>query len=507
MKKILYMFFGIILLVGFAGCTVLQKNVVPGANDEEILAIERKISLSGGNVDLDANGAMDVAFGGTNAKTAASARTSLGAEAAGAGATAAAAVVSNIAYGSGWSGVTGIAPSKDAIYTYLSSLSLPTNLGTAAYMDTGITVGTVALGNHLHTGVYDPSGSAAAVVSDIPYAASWNNVTGIAPSKNALYDYLSTLALANHVHTGVYQPASVNIPTVVASQAEMQTGTEAALRSMSPLLVAQAIAALASGESTNGWDYTPRSVAPTSPVIGKVYLANNDVGGWDPISYTGTTDYFVLYTGSTYVGIVDIYGNLLLNTLLGDDTAYNTSTWDGSTKPPTQNSVRDKIESLVIPVASDVAYDATSWDGNANVPTKNAIRDKIEALIASPTSEVDGHSPGNLTVAQVSNTIIYNTGQDTMDVALVLPTGQAGLSAMFTVGTAQSFKWGVRAGTTDKIYLLNADGSISPGIDNGYARMTNAQVGQSFGCWTFKTDAYDWMCKSISIGTSTFAGN
>ena len=26
-------------------------------------------------------------------------------------------------------------------------------------------------------------------------------------------------------------------------------------------------------------------------------------------------------------------------------------------------------------------------------------------------------------------------------------------------------------------------------------------------CWTFKTDAYDWMCKAISIGTSTFAAH
>jgi hypothetical protein len=34
--------------------------------------------------------------------------------------------------------------------------------------------------------------------------------------------------------------------------------------------------------------------------------------------------------------------------------------------------------------------------------------------------------------------------------------------------------------------------------------MTNAQVGQAFACWTFKTDAYDWMCRAISIGTSTF---
>ena len=43
------------------------------------------------------------------------------------------------------------------------------------------------------------------------------------------------------------QGYDADIPTVAASQAEMEAGTEAALRSMSPLRVAQAIAALGGG--------------------------------------------------------------------------------------------------------------------------------------------------------------------------------------------------------------------------------------------------------------------
>lgn len=67
----------------------------------------------------------------------------------------------------------------------------------------------------------------------------------------------------SHNHAGVYEPADAtilkdadigvtvqaydaDIPTVAASQAEMEAGTQAALRSMSPLRVAQAIAALSS---------------------------------------------------------------------------------------------------------------------------------------------------------------------------------------------------------------------------------------------------------------------
>jgi hypothetical protein len=48
-------------------------------------------------------------------------------------------------------------------------------------------------------------------------------------------------SLTGHDHSGVYQLANADIPTVAASQAEMEAGTETALRSMSPANVKQAI--------------------------------------------------------------------------------------------------------------------------------------------------------------------------------------------------------------------------------------------------------------------------
>lgn len=53
---------------------------------------------------------------------------------------------------------------------------------------------------------------------------------------------LGTAATSN---AGDFQAADADIPTISASQAEMEAGSETALRSMSPLRVAQAIAALA----------------------------------------------------------------------------------------------------------------------------------------------------------------------------------------------------------------------------------------------------------------------
>jgi hypothetical protein len=131
------------------------------------------------------------------------------------------------------------------------------------------------------------AGEGAVEVSDVAFGAGWDNDTTHAGSKNALYDVVNPLvtavgiavgagnlgtftgttipdsktvkeglqaletavegkAASDHDHSGVYQPADADIPTVSASQAEMETGTEEALRAMSPLRVAQAIAALSS---------------------------------------------------------------------------------------------------------------------------------------------------------------------------------------------------------------------------------------------------------------------
>lgn len=78
-----------------------------------------------------------------------------------------------------------------------------------------------------------------------------------------------------------------------------------------------------------------------------------------------------------------------IRTILGvapsSDTAYDATSWNTNTDVPTKNAVRDKFESLTIPVASDTAYDATSWDANTDVPTKNAVRDKIEDILDGVT--------------------------------------------------------------------------------------------------------------------------
>lgn len=66
-------------------------------------------------------------------------------------------------------------------------------------------------------------------------------------------------------------------------------------------------------EGINGWRITALSSAPTAPEAGVIYWADNESAGWDPATVSGTDDYAALYTGSSYVAVIDINGNLLVS--------------------------------------------------------------------------------------------------------------------------------------------------------------------------------------------------
>ena len=74
------------------------------------------------------------------------------------------------------------------------------------------------------------------------------------------------------------QAADADIPTVAASQVEMEAGTEAALRSMSPLRVAQAISALAGGTRSRQV-FTSGTAATYTTPAGCVAISIRMVGG------------------------------------------------------------------------------------------------------------------------------------------------------------------------------------------------------------------------------------
>jgi hypothetical protein len=60
-------------------------------------------------------------------------------------------------------------------------------------------------------------------------------------------------------------------------------------------------------------DMTSRTSAPGTPIDGAIYKADNDT--WDPITYAGVVDYWVMYDGVSYIGLWDDDGNFLISTI------------------------------------------------------------------------------------------------------------------------------------------------------------------------------------------------
>ena len=288
MKKLLSIIFILFLL---SGC----------AHFNRIAGLEKSGDV---DVDLDSNDAVDVAYGGTNATTASGAAT---------------------------------------------------NLGVAT---------TAALSNHANN-------------TSNPHSTTYVVTGGLAASHG-------TNTSNPHSVTYTQVGAEPNLETM--SQAEAEAGVATTDRIVTAQRLAQAIAYLAPGGldeviystdcsgitngfcidtndgllyywdngavaevgvggsgDTIGWAYTPLSAAPSSPITGKVYLADND--SWDPLTYTGSTDYFVMRTGAAgWVGLFDVNGNFLINSIQLPGSA----TADGSLSSLGQVHVDDTESALAI---------------------------------------------------------------------------------------------------------------------------------------------------------------
>lgn len=129
-----------------------------------------------------------------------------------------------------------------------------------------------------------------------------------------------TVAIGNHLHTGVYEPV-----LTAASQAEMEAGTETALRSMSPLRVKQAIDAL-SASSGHGQCYLTKSGANLllSPKDGNTLLID---GVAQTIPSAGVTLAPPATSGTTY--FIYVYMNAGTMTLEASATAHATDSTTG----------------------------------------------------------------------------------------------------------------------------------------------------------------------------------
>jgi hypothetical protein len=129
------------------------------------------------------------------------------------------------------------------------------------------------------------------------------------------------------------QAYDADIPTVAASQAEMEAGTEAALRSMSPLRVAQAIAAI--GQDTVARDQIAltnmRLLINSSVTTGGLVQGKQWELGTDEWASSSTNETYTAATPNYYTGAVTEYTPT--GSTFGDMTAASglAASFDGST--------------------------------------------------------------------------------------------------------------------------------------------------------------------------------
>lgn len=215
------------------------------------------------------------------------------------------------------------------------------------------------------------------------------------------------------------------------------------------------------GTDTIGWDYTVRTAAPASPVAGKVYRADNDT--WDPITYAGTTDYFVLYTGSAYIGIVDLAGNLLIDGIPVSalDVAANVATFLGSADYAAMRT------NMGLVISTNVqAYDAdlTTWAGvtpGAGVATAAAqnlsaaggltTTARSGSVTFNPTSVASGACSGAVdggtaTGVATTDVIVWNPSTDPTSTTGYNPAGDLGFIWAYPTADHVNFKFCNKSG-------------------------------------------------------------
>jgi hypothetical protein len=117
----------------------------------------------------------------------------------------------------------------------------------------------------------------------------------------------------------------------------------------------------------------------------------------------------------------------------------------------------------------------------------------VMTQVSAPVIQVSAAATDTLTAAEVSGTMVYNTGQAAADVAITLPAAAAGYSFVAYVGTTQAGNtWKFTAGAGDKFYLDGVAGTDAQSV------IVTPAIGNFITIFTFKsgTSTYDWIAKT-----------
>lgn len=202
--------------------------------------------------------------------------------------------ISDAAFGAGWNGDTTHAPSKNAIYDAFGgwaavsatdpSFTSVTATGAGGLVSgvANVTQGFLKLYTNLDA-VYFFGLSGGAQLTE---SVGWRVPVAMPTVANSLVNIQPTTGQLGYTSPATFQAAMAS-----ASQAEMEAGTEAGLRAMSPLRVAQAIAALAGAASGD--------VASVGDCASGACLDGTSDGGTYIRLYDGNSHYTQLAAGDS----------------------------------------------------------------------------------------------------------------------------------------------------------------------------------------------------------------
>lgn len=187
------------------------------------------------------------------------------------------------------------------------------------------------------------------------------------------------------------------------------------------------------------------------------------------------------------------------------------------------NDVQEALEELDNEKAGhsridNTAYDATSWNGSTNAPTKDAVRDKIEALVLGGglgSSDID-------TSAELRGIVTDETGTG----ALVFAGGDVGAATATTASAADNdtsvattaFVQGEKANPTLTSAIVTLNGTADGLTDDTYdgITITGRNAGETVAQWElvrFHTDnefhladadaAGEFPARGIAVAAST----
>lgn len=202
---------------------------------------------------------------------------------------------------------------------------------------------------------------AGSVVSDTAYDEStWNGVTGVAPSKNAVRDKIETM-IDDTAYDESTWDGDTNAPTKNAVRDKIETMVDDTVYGA-------------------GWN----GDVDTAPSKNAVYDKIETIGGSVSDAAYGAGWNGDTTTAASKNAIYDKIEAMI------DDTAYGVG-WDTDTNAPTKNAVYDKVETIV----DDTVY-GVGWNGVTDVaPSKNAVYDKIETLGGGGTGDLTEWSSGS----------------------------------------------------------------------------------------------------------------